>query len=235
MREFDISYIYRYLPDILPFLGVTFLTIISSVAFGVALGFILAVGKLGKSKLGRFLANTYTTILRCTPSIVLLFVVYYGLPELFLNLFKVDINDIQKGIFVVLTFSLLFAATMSEVMRSAYESIDKGQYEAAVTIGLTPFQAFRRILLPQCFYVALPNFGNAVIALLKEGALGFTIGFIDIMGKTNLIVSLNYGAHSREIYIGLALVYWILSILLEQLFMKAERVFGKGRRVLKTN
>jgi L-cystine transport system permease protein len=232
MREFDINYIFLYMPDILPFLGVTFLTVITSVLLGVTLGFILAAGKLGKSRIGRFLANGYTTVLRCTPSIVLLFVVYYGLPELFLEIFHVDINDIQKGIFVVLTFSLLFAATMSEVMRSAYESIDRGQREAAVSIGLTPFQAFHRIILPQCFYVALPNFGNAVIALLKEGALGFTIGFIDIMGKTNLIVSLNYGAHSREIYLGLAFIYWIIAIILEQLFLQAEKTFGKGRKVM---
>jgi L-cystine transport system permease protein len=232
MQQFDISYIYRYLPDILPFLGVTFLTVLSSVVLGSSLGFLLAAAKLSRSKTGRFLANGYTTILRCTPSIVLLFVVYYGLPELLMGLFHIDINDISKGIFVILTFSLLFAATMSEVMRSAYEAIDRGQYEAAVTIGLTPFQAFRRIILPQCVYVALPNFGNAIIALLKDGALGFTIGFIDIMGKTNLIVSLNYGAHSREVYLGLALVYWIIAILLEQLFKKAERIYGRGRRVL---
>jgi L-cystine transport system permease protein len=234
MREFDVKYIFSYMPDILPFLGVTFLTVITSVAFGVLLGFILVAGKLGKSRIGRFLANGYTTILRCTPSIVLLFVVYYGLPELVMGMFHIDINDIQKGIFVVTTFSLLFAATMSEVMRSAYESIDRGQLEAAVSVGLTPFQAFYRIMLPQCFYVALPNFGNAVIALLKDGALGFTIGFIDIMGKTNLIVSLNYGAHSREIYLGLALIYWVISILMEQLLIRAEKFFGRGRRVLKS-
>lgn len=235
MHEFDAGFIFRYWPDILPFLGITFITVIFSVVLGVALGFLLALGKLGKSRGLRALANGYTTILRCTPSIVLLFVVYYGLPELVSGVFHVDINDIQKGIFVVITFSLLFAATISEVMRSAYEAIDKGQFEAAVCVGLNHYQAFRRILLPQCFYVALPNLGNAIIALLKDGALGFTIGFIDIMGKTNLIVSVNYGAHSREIYLGLAFIYWVVSILLEKLLLKAEQVFGKGQRVLRTN
>jgi len=181
------------------------------------------------------MAAGYTTILRCTPSVVLLFVVYYGLPEMMLGIWGVDINDIQKGVFVIATFSLMFAATMCEVMRSAYESIDKGQYEAAVSIGLNSFQTFRRILLPQCFYVALPNFGNAVIALLKDGALGFTIGFIDIMGKTNLIVSMNYGAHSREIYLGLAFIYWGITILLEKILLRTEKIFGKGKRVLKAD
>jgi L-cystine transport system permease protein len=234
MHEFKVSFIFRYWPDILPFLGVTFLTVVLSVFFGGILGFILAAGKLSKIRPLKFLANGYTTILRCTPSIVLLFVVYYGLPILVASIFHTDINDIQKGIFVIITFSLLFAATISEVMRSAFESVEKGQYEAAVSVGLNPRQAMLRIIFPQCFYVALPNFGNAVIALLKDGALGFTIGFIDIMGKTNLIVSLNYGAHSREIYLGLALIYWIIAIFLERLFRKAEAIFGIGRRVLKT-
>ncbi|SDJ14516.1 L-cystine transport system permease protein [Paenibacillus naphthalenovorans] len=162
----------------------------------------------------------------------MLFVVYYGLPELLMEWFGVDINDIHKGIFVIVTLSLLFAATMSEVMRSAYESIDKGQYEAAVCVGLTPVQAFRRIVLPQCFYVALPNFGNSVIALTKEGALAFTIGFIDITGKANLIVSLNMGAHSREIYLGLAIMYWLISFTLESILKKMEKWVGKGRRAV---
>ena len=81
----------------------------------------------------------------------------------------------------------------------------------------------------------LPNFGNSVIALLKDGAVCFTIGFIDVMGKTNLIVYLNYGAHSREIYLGLALVYWIISMVLEYVMKSAEKSLGKGRRILKTN
>lgn len=235
MKAFEVSYIFRYWPDILPFLGVTFLTVTLSVVFGVALGFVLALGKLSRNKLANIMAAGYTTILRCTPSVVLLFVVYYGLPEMMLGIWGVDINDIQKGVFVIATFSLMFAATMCEVMRSAYESIDKGQYEAAVSIGLNSFQTFRRILLPQCFYVALPNFGNAVIALLKDGALGFTIGFIDIMGKTNLIVSMNYGAHSREIYLGLAFIYWGITILLEKILLRTEKIFGKGKRVLKAD
>ncbi|MBT2760297.1 amino acid ABC transporter permease [Paenibacillus sp. ISL-20] len=232
MKEFDVDFIFRYWPQILPYLIVTFFVVAASVLLGLLLGFLLAAAKLGRNSLGKLLANGYTTILRCTPSVVLLFVVYYGLPALLLELFAVDINDIYKGIFVIVTLSLLFAATMSEVMRSAYQSIDKGQYEAAVCVGLTPAQAFRRIVLPQCFYVALPNFGNAIIALTKEGALAFTIGFIDITGKANLIVSLNMGAHSREIYLGLAIMYWMISFGLEKLLKKMEKWFGKGRRVV---
>ena len=79
--------------------------------------------------------------LRCTPSIVLLFLTYYGIPAIAEN-FGIDLDDVDKIVFVVITFSLQFAAAMSEVIRTAYESIDKGQFEAAVSVGLSNIQAY---------------------------------------------------------------------------------------------
>ncbi|MCM3110773.1 amino acid ABC transporter permease [Lederbergia lenta] len=233
MHGFDLTNIIRYYPDILPYLAITFLVVIFSMLFGVIFGFLIAMAKLSKNKILNVLGNGYTNILRCTPSIILLFLVYYGLPEIIQALFGVDINHIYKGIFVIITLALLFSANMAEVMRSAYESVDKGQFEAGVSIGLNNVQTFIRILLPQCFVIALPNLGNAVIALFQEGALAFTIGFIDMMGKTNLIVSLNYGSHAREIYISLALIYWAISIIIEKGMAKFERIY-KERILAKT-
>lgn len=225
MHSFDVTNVFRYYSDFLPYLGITFAIVIFSIIFGVLFGFLITMAKLSKYKALRFIGNGYTNVLRCTPSIVLLFLVYYGLPEIFQGLFNIDINQMYKGIFVIVTLSLLFSANIAEVMRSAYEAVDKGQYEAGVSIGLTNIQTFLRILLPQCFIIALPNLGNAVIALFQEGALAFTIGFIDMMGKANLIVSLNYGSHAREIYIGLALIYWMISIIIEKGMSKFETVY----------
>ncbi|MFT8321933.1 MAG: amino acid ABC transporter permease [Bacillus sp. (in: firmicutes)] len=233
MQDFDFKSIFSYYPEILPFLGTTFLTVIFSVIFGTILGFFVAVAKLSPNKIWRLIAERYTNILRCTPAVVLLFLVYYGVPELFQAAFGMNINDIYKGIFVIITLSLLFSANMSEVMRSAYESIDKGQLEAGVSVGMTATQTFIRILLPQCFFIALPNIGNALIALFQEGALAFTIGFIDIMGKANLIVALNYGGNTKEIYIGLALIYWAISILIEKSMSIFERKY-KAKILSKT-
>lgn len=179
------------------------------------------------------MAHGYTTMIRCTPSIVLLFLTYYGIPYLF-NQFGIDLNSIDKSVFVVITFSLQFAAAMSEVIRTAYESVDKGQYEAAVSVGLSSTQAYRRIVFPQAVVVALPNFGNSLLALIKEGALAYTIGLIDVIGKASLIISSNYNAHALEIYLALSLIYWVVSIAIEQLFSKLERIFGKGKQALKT-
>ncbi|WP_462410785.1 amino acid ABC transporter permease [Neobacillus sp. Marseille-QA0830] len=232
-KYFDVSYMWNAIPQLIPFLKVTFMVALLSVLFGTVLGFILASMKLGPSKVAKKIANGYTTIIRCTPSIVLLFLVYYGLPAIASN-FGTDMNTLPTGVFVVITFSLQFGALMSEVMRTAYEAIDKGQFEAAVSVGLSPAQAFRRIVLPQAFVVALPNFGNSFLELMKEGSLAYTIGLVDIMGKASLIVSNNYNSHSLEIYLGLSLIYWILSILIEQLFSVLEKIFSKGKQVIKT-
>lgn len=69
---------------------------------------------------------------------------------------------------------------------------------------------------------------------MKEGALAYTIGLIDVMGKANLIIAGNYNSHALEIYIGLSIIYWILSILIEQFFLKLEKIFSKGKKNLKT-
>ncbi|KHF33136.1 L-cystine transport system permease protein TcyL [Paenibacillus sp. P1XP2] len=82
--------------------------------------------------------------------------------------------------------------------------------------------------------MALPNFGNSLLALIKEGALAYTIGLIDVIGKASLIISSNYNAHALEIYLALSLIYWVVSIAIEQLFSKLERIFGKGKQALKT-
>ncbi|MEK5070399.1 amino acid ABC transporter permease [Sporosarcina sp. FSL K6-1508] len=232
-KYFEASYIWGSIPLLIPFLKMTFMVAGLSVLFGTLLGFVLTAAKIGKSKFARKLANGYTTILRCTPSIVLLFLVYYGLPAIGDN-FGLNLNDVHTAVFVVITFTLQFAAAMSEVMRSAYESIDKGQFEAAVSVGLSPSQAYRRIVFPQALVVALPNFGNSLLAVLQEGSLAYTIGLIDVVGKANLIIAGNYNAHALEIFLALAIIYWVLSIAIEQFFLKLEKVFSKGKQGLKT-
>ncbi|MBD5631665.1 MAG: amino acid ABC transporter permease [Clostridia bacterium] len=215
MRPFHPYYIIEVLPALIPYLLVTAGIVIGTVFFGSLLGILLAAGRIRRGRVARVIANLYIYVVRCVPSIVLLFLVYYGLPE-FLNVFGVDINNASKGFFVITTFSILFAAAMAEVFRSAYEAVDKGQREAAVSIGLTEFQAFRRIVLPQCVRVAVPNFTNALINLMKEGSLAYTIGLIDIMGKGQLIIGQNQGSYSLEVYLALFILYWVLTVVIEK-------------------
>ena len=216
----------------LPYLLVTFEILIGVVIVGVGIGFLLARGMLSKHKWQNRIAGFIINAFRCTPSIVMLFVVFYGLPTLFWALFKIDINDWSKVFYVITALGLLFSASAAEIMRSSYLAVPAGQREAALTSGLTEAEAFRRITLPQAFVISIPNLGNSFIVLLKEGSLAFTIGLIDVMGKGNLIISLNFGAYALETYIALAIIYWTLTILLEQLFKKIEKHFSKGRKSL---
>lgn len=232
-QYFDASYIWNSIPTLLPFLKVTFLVAGSSIVLGIIFGLLLAAAKLSSKKVLRTFAHLYTTIMRCTPSIVLLFLVYYGVPALAENV-GVNLHTLDTAIFVVVTFTLQFAAIMSEVIRSSYLAVSHGQFEAAVSVGLTPYQAYRRIIFPQALVIALPNFGNGMIALLQEGALAYTIGLIDIVGKANLIIASNINAHTLEIFIALAIIYWVLSILIEKIFAMLEKYLSKGKKTLET-
>ena len=228
-RPFSPDIIFTSIPALLPYLTVTLVVGVTSILTGSILGMLLAWAKLSGHKVIRALADGYTYIIRCTPSIVLLFIVFYGLPKFMEAEFGIDLDDLSRAVFVIITFTLLFGAYVSEVFRSAYETVDKGQYEAAVTIGLSPKQAFFRVMLPQAAVIALPNFGNSVINLMKESALAYTIGLIDLLGRTNLIIAKNYGAYGIELYVACLLIYWGLSRVIEQAFLRMESYLDRGR------
>lgn len=231
MRPFHPSYILEVLPQIIPYLWVTAGMVAGTVFFGSLTGMLLAAAKIRRGRISRYLANFYIYLTRCVPSIVLLFIVYYGLPE-FLNSFGIDINDSGKGVFVITTFTILFSASMAEVFRSAYEAVDKGQREAAVSVGMTEWQSFWRIIFPQAVVVAIPNFTNALINLMKEGSLAYTIGLIDIMGKGQLIIGQNQGSYSLEVYLALGILYWLLTVLVEKASGALENTLIKGKKLI---
>ena len=233
MLKFDLFYLLEQIPKLVPYLDVTFLVLILTLFFGALLCFVLTFWKLGKNLILRKLAYAFTTAMRCTPSIVLLFLVYYGLPAL-ASILAFDLNDLSKIFFVVTAFSLSFGNVMSEIIRSSYLAVEKGQYEAAVSVGLTRFDAFRRIILPQAAVVALPNIINSILTLLKEGSLAYTIGLIDVMGKANLLIAMNYEAHALETLLALSLIYWTISIIIENANGLLEQKLSKGRTFLKT-
>ncbi|PFP34665.1 amino acid ABC transporter permease [Priestia megaterium] len=199
-----------------------------SLLFSLLLGFVIALIRIQKKPVLSKMATIYLSFMRCTPLLVQLFLVYFGLPQLLL-LVHIDINSWSRVTFLVIAFSLHTAAPLSEVIRSAYLSIDKGQFEAAYSIGMNYFQSLRRIILPQAFVAALPNLGNATISLLKDTALAFSIGIIDIMGQVRLILGNNYGIGMFEIYVTISLVYWSMCIVIEIIVSYLEKHLKKGR------
>lgn len=231
-RPFDFLFLLTLIPKLLPYFGITIIISLITALIGSAIALGIARAHISSNRFFSHLARVYVNALRCTPSIVLLFLVYYGLPTLVLALTGKNIHFWHRAVFVLITYILLFSATVSEVFRSAWLSVDRGQAEAAVSSGLSPLQAQLRIVLPQALTSAIPNYGNALIALLKEGALAYTIGLVDAMGQGLLIISRNYGGRSLETWLVLALFYWLLTICIERLFLTIERNFSKGKREL---
>ena len=141
-----------------------------------------------------------------------------------------DINNWSKTIFVLLTMILLFAAIVAEVFKAAYQAIPKGQTEAGLSIGLTLSQTFWRIIFPQAFQVALPNITTAILNLMRDAALAYTIGFVDVMGAGNLLISRNLGNYSLETYTAVALLYWGIALVISSLSRLLEKSLEtKGR------
>lgn len=228
-RPFSPAQILISLKIILPNIGITFGVVLGTVFLGFLLSFLVVKQKFSSNKFWNRFADIYIHILRCTPSIVLLFIVFYGIPKFVLVLFGININFCPKIIFVIIALSLLYSAQLAEIIRSALIAVGKEQYEAALSVGLSPFQSLVRIIFPQAFVIAIPNLGNSLISLLKEGSLAYTIGLIDIMGSGNLIIARNYGAYALETYIALAIIYWTLTLIIENIFKFLQNHFSKGR------
>lgn len=214
MVSYEPSRVITFLPEILSALPLTLWVLVLTILFGSLLGLFLAWSQLSGEKSLSSFARGYVFILRCTPPIVLIFLVFYGLPRFLEWWLGIDVNGWSRSVFVILAMTLLFAASISEVFKSSYQALPKGQLEAGLSIGLTDYQAFVRILLPQAFRIALPNITTAIINLLKDIALAYTIGLVDLMGAGNLVISRNLGNYSLETYTAVAIIYWVLALIL---------------------
>ncbi|MBE6164665.1 amino acid ABC transporter permease [Streptococcus gallolyticus] len=214
MVSYEPSRVITFLPEILSALPLTLWVLVLTILFGSLLGLFLAWSQLSGEKSLSSFARGYVFILRCTPPIVLIFLVFYGLPRFLEWWLGIDVNGWSRSVFVILAMTLLFAASISEVFKSSYQALPKGQLEAGLSIGLTDYQTFVRILLPQAFRIALPNITTAIINLLKDIALAYTIGLVDLMGAGNLVISRNLGNYSLETYTAVAIIYWGLALIL---------------------
>ncbi|MCR5051979.1 MAG: amino acid ABC transporter permease [Streptococcus sp.] len=214
MVSYEPSRVITFLPEILSALPLTLWVLVLTILFGSLLGLFLAWSQLSGEKSLSSFARGYVFILRCTPPIVLIFLVFYGLPRFLEWWLGIDVNGWSRSVFVILAMTLLFAASISEVFKSSYQALPKGQLEAGLSIGLTDYQTFVRILLPQAFRIALPNITTAIINLLKDIALAYTIGLVDLMGAGNLVISRNLSNYSLETYTAVAIIYWVLALIL---------------------
>jgi len=182
--------LHGYGPSILDGTVVTLTVSLASLAISMLLGIIGALSKLSPFKALRFAAQVYTTVIRGIPDLVLMLLVFFG-GQVFINQVApmlgydeyIDINPFIAG---VSTIGFIFGAYMTETFRGAILAVNKGQLEAGNAYGMTGFQVFRRILMPQMVRHALPGFGNVWLVLIKTTALVSIIGLDDMVRKAAL-------------------------------------------------
>ncbi|MEC1540684.1 sulfur-containing amino acid ABC transporter permease TcyL [Bacillus subtilis] len=225
-NAFDINMIGDFVPTLTGYLPVTLYILTLSLLFGFVLGLFLALPRIYNIPIVNQLAKVYISFFRGTPIMVQLFIVFYGIPAL-TGLIGIDTSKMDPLYAAVATYALSNAAAAAEIIRAGVGSVDKGQTEAAYSIGLSGSQAFRRIVLPQALVQAFPNMGNMVISSLKDTSLAFSIGVMDMSGRgQTLITSSN---HSLEVYIALSIVYYAVAILFEWFFRVAEKRIKKNQ------
>ncbi|PRS93828.1 sulfur-containing amino acid ABC transporter permease TcyL [Bacillus subtilis] len=225
-KAFDMNMIGDFVPTLTAYLPVTLYILTLSLLFGFVLGLFLALPRIYNIPIVNQLAKVYISFFRGTPIMVQLFIVFYGIPAL-TGLIGIDTSKMDPFYAAVATYALSNAAAAAEIIRAGVGSVDKGQTEAAYSIGLSGSQAFRRIVLPQALVQAFPNMGNMVISSLKDTSLAFSIGVMDMSGRgQTLITSSN---HSLEVYIALSIVYYAVAVLFEWFFQVAEKRINKNQ------
>ena len=221
--HFNIERFFAYIPKLLPYLKTTFVYVLVALGISLVFGALLTTLKLSKNRALKAIGVAYTAIFRSVPPVVLLFLVYYGLPLI------VHVDAQNRMFYVCVTLTLLCSASISEIMRGAYCSVPHGQYEAGESVGMTSLQIIRRIMLPQAFYFALPNLSTIIIGLLKDGSLAFTIGLVDVFGKANLLNNTTFSKYVLEIYTALTLIYWALAFAIEKISAALDSVLSKNK------
>lgn len=177
-----------------------------SMVLGLILGFSVAVVRVTKVPVVSQIAAVYVSAFRGTPLLVQIFVLYYGLPSV-----GIEFTPVTAGI---LALTLNVAAYLSESMRGAILGIDKGQWEAGLSVGLTWGQTLWNIITPQALRLAVPSLSNSLISLIKDTSLISVITVTELMLATKEVIAETF--HPLPLYLAAAGIYWLLSALFER-------------------
>ncbi|SFN63913.1 cystine transport system permease protein [Izhakiella capsodis] len=193
---------------------------IGGMFFGLMLGLILALMRLSPLLALRLLARFYVSVFRGTPLIAQLFMIYYGLPQ-----FGIELDPVPSA---MIGLSLNTAAYASESLRGAITAIDRGQWEAAASIGMSRWQTLYRVILPQAARTALPPLGNSFISLVKDTSLAATIQVPELFRQAQLITSRTLEVFTM--YLAASLIYWVMATVLSALQTRLENSVNRQDR-----
>jgi len=203
------------MPSMVEGIKITLSVFLLTLVLSIPLGITVALLRLSKFNILSNIAQAYILIIRGTPLLLQIIFIFFGLPILGIVFDRFSA--------IIIAFTLNYGAYFGEIFRSGIESIDKGQYEAADVLGLTPFRTFTRIVLPQMTKIILPPVSNEVITLIKDTALVYVVGLDDIL-KAGKIASNTDATLAPLVVVGI--IYLILTAILTSNFKGLEKRYS---------
>lgn len=218
-KLFDFELVFTQIPELLKKLPITLELALLAMLLGLALGLLMAVIKIKRVPVLCQITNFLISLVRGTPVIVQLYIAFFGLPMIFKYFNQqfgtnLAVAEIPGFVYAVAALGLNESAYCAEIIRSALQSVNEGQIEAATALGMTYLQALRRIILPEAIEVALPTLGNSMISIIKSTSLAFTCAVVEITAQGKILAGKTY--RYFEAYVSLAIIYWVLTIIIEQ-------------------
>lgn len=227
--NFSIDFAIQKFPEVLKGAPLTILIAVVAMLVGFVLSNGIALARIYKVPVLSQFVTVIISFVRGTPMVVQIYLWLYGLPLLVKNInvwFGTDFSDEISPLFMAFcAFSVYTCGYQSETMRSALLGVDKGQLEAAQSIGMTTRQGLIRIMMPQAMVQALPNLGNIFVNLIKGTSLAFSLHVVEIMASAKIVAGSTY--RYLEMYVDAAIIYWIICIIAERLLHKYEHHLRK--------
>jgi putative S-methylcysteine transport system permease protein len=224
MRALDLDYMLGLVPVLLGYVPLTLFMACAGMVFALVLASLLAVERVIKVPGLDWVVILFISFFRGTPLLVQLFLFYYGLPQIMP--FLTQINGVTAAI---MGLTLHFSAHMAESIRAAIVGVDRSQWEAAQSIGMTQVQTMRRIVLPQATRVAAPTLVNYFIDMIKSTSLAFTLGVTEMMGAAQKEAAGSF--RYFEAFLVVAVIYWIiveaLSFAQRRVEVRMNRAFAR--------
>ncbi|TMS99523.1 amino acid ABC transporter permease [Apilactobacillus kunkeei] len=223
------NFMFQSMPKLLSVLPVTIFLSFIGIIFGLILAVPISIIREKRIPILSQLFDIYISLFRGIPIIVQIYIVYYGLPRL---LFLLNQNHpgakgftMPSMIIGIVAFALNSSANVSEAIRSAYHGVDKSQYDAALSVGLTKASAFQKIIIPQLIPNFIPNFTNILLDLIKDTALVYNIGIVEIMGQANILASFSF--NYLEAYLDALIIYLVVCFVFANLLSLLENKIKK--------
>ncbi|MBY3153120.1 amino acid ABC transporter permease [Rhizobium laguerreae] len=198
------------IPELLKALPLTLAITFTAMIAGFLLALIATTFRVRRIPVLSQLADLYVSYARSVPVVLQLFVAFYGLP-LVVALFEVE-DFVSPNVAAIVGLSLYHGGYLSEVLRPAYLAVERGQHDAADSLGYTFLQKILRVVGPQAVHIALPGYGNSIIYLIHNVALVMYIGAADVMATAHLVMERDYNQYQFETYLVLAVIYSLVCL-----------------------